>query len=233
MPRKYTITYLEALSPITAPVTKFGGRPVWLEEPCWPISRLYGSPMQFICQIALDHALFSDVRTRMAYLFLTNWDYESVLPNTAEPEGGESALILQPGGAWAGASRPLYEGPSLYRRAHRNGRWEQTLCEFAVGLRSGEDSDARAWDVFPQDRDAQDAYWAALLEDKIGGTPVPTPFGPRFSAEPGEWRLLLQLNAKDNAAENGDPFFLNLSYDGVGYAFIAPDGHVGKFLWSR
>lgn len=233
MPRKCSIRYREATLPITAPVTKFGGRPVWLEEPCWPISRLYSSPMQFICQIALDPALFGAIPTRMAYLFLTDWDYESVLPNIDDPDGGENAVILQPGGAWTGTSLPLYEGPSLYRRAHRNGRWEQTPCEFAVELRSGEDSETGAWDTFPQDQDAQDAYWAALLEDKIGGTPVPTPFGPRFSSEAGEWRLLLQLNAKDNAAGDGDPFFLNVSYDGVGYAFIAPDGQVGKFLWSR
>jgi hypothetical protein len=28
-------------------------------------------------------------------------------------------------------------------------------------------------------------------------------------------------------------FFLNLSYDGVGYAFLSPDGRTGQFLWSR
>lgn len=233
MPRKYSITYREVAAPITEPVTKFGGRPVWLEEPRWPISRLYGSPMQFICQIALDSELFGDVLARMAYLFLTDWDYDSVFPNTAEPDGGENALILQPGGAWAGVALPLYEGPSLYRRAHRQGHWEQTPCEFAVELRAGEDPDIGVWDSYPQDQDAKDAYWSALLEDKIGGTPVSTPFGSRFTSGPNKWQFLLQVNAKDNAAGNGDPFFLNLSYDGVGYAFIAPDEHVGKFLWSR
>jgi hypothetical protein len=34
MPKKYTITYREVRSPITTPVTKFGGQPVWLDAPC-------------------------------------------------------------------------------------------------------------------------------------------------------------------------------------------------------
>lgn len=53
MPKKYTNTYREVTSPIMEPVTKFGGQPVWIGEPQWPVSRQYGTPMQFICQIAL------------------------------------------------------------------------------------------------------------------------------------------------------------------------------------
>ena len=49
MRRKYTMSYHESPTPITNLVTKFGGQPVWLEEPQWPISRSYGEPMQFIC----------------------------------------------------------------------------------------------------------------------------------------------------------------------------------------
>ncbi len=234
MPKKYSISYHEARAPITAPVTKFGGRPVWLEEPRWPVSRLYGTPMQFICQITLSPALFDDLPTRMAYLFLTDWDYESVFPNTMEPDGGENALILQPGGTWTGPSLPLSEGPSLYRRTHRNGRWEQTPCEFAAELRLGDDPDAGTWDeVDPDNKEAWDAYFKALREDKIGGAPVPTNNNAQqLAALIAEWRLLLQLNAKDNEG-NGDPFFLNLSYDGVGYAFISRDGHDSTFFWSR
>jgi hypothetical protein len=234
MVRKYAISYDEVTSPITTPVTKFGGQPVWLEEPRWPLSRMYGSPMQFICQIALDPILFGNLPTRMAYLFITDWDYEGLLPDTSNPDGGENALILQPGGTWSGPALPLYEGPSLYRRAHRNGRWEQTPCELDVALRLGEDPDAGTWDdVDSDDKEAWDAYFSALCEDKIGGTPVPTINNAgKLAALTAEWRLLLQLNAKDNEG-NGDPFFLNLSYDGVGYAFISPDGRTGRFVWSR
>ena len=88
MPRKYTITYREVTAPITEPVTKFGGQPVWLDEPRWPLSRMYGTPMQFICQIALDPAIFGELPTRMAYLFLTDWDYESTYPDTFDLSAG-------------------------------------------------------------------------------------------------------------------------------------------------
>jgi hypothetical protein len=233
MPKKLSLSYHEARSPMTAPITKFGGRPVWLEEPRWPVSRLYGGPMQFICQIALDPVLFGDLPTQMAYLFLTDWKYAGVFPNTMEPEADENAVILQPGGAWTGPSLPLHEGPSLYRRAHCNGRWEQTPCELAVELRPGADPDAGAWDTYAQCAEAWDAYCDALREDKVGGTPTPTSNNvENLATFSTDRRLLLQLNAKDNE-ENRDPFFLNLAYDGVGYAFISPDGHIGTFLWSR
>src|SRR4051812_18836685 len=39
--------------PVTEPVTKFGGQPVWLGEPAWPISRSDGVPMQFVCQVSV------------------------------------------------------------------------------------------------------------------------------------------------------------------------------------
>ena len=38
MPKKYTITYHEVQMPITDLVTKFGGQPVWWDQPCWPLS---------------------------------------------------------------------------------------------------------------------------------------------------------------------------------------------------
>jgi hypothetical protein len=43
---------------------------------------------------------------------------------------------------------------------------------------------------------------------------------------------VLQLNAKDNADETA-PFFLNIAYDAIGYAFLSPDGRSGEFLWAR
>jgi uncharacterized protein YwqG len=228
MPRKYTITYREVATPITEPVTKFGGQPVWVEKPCWPVSRMYGRPMRFICQIALPNDLFGSVDASMAYLFITD-DYEHGYPaDTWEPEGGENALILQPGGTWDGPTLPLREGPSLYRRTWTGSGWEHTPCEFAVELHPGDDPELGAWDhIDSGDEDAWDAYMDALFEDKVGGTPVPTPNEPTFP-DPERWRLLLQVNTKDD-----DPFFLNFASDGVGYAFLSEDGRQGKFLWSR
>lgn len=102
----------------------------------------------------------------------------------------------------------MQEGPSLYRRFQRNGRWEQSPCEIAVELDRGDDPETGAWQGYPQEEAARESYWAALSEDKLGGIPMPTPFGRRFGADFDGWQLLLQLNAKDNAEES-DPFFLN------------------------
>jgi hypothetical protein len=229
---KQVIRYHETPTPIRTFTTKFGGQPVWLEEPTWPLSRMYARPMQFVCQIALDPGFLPKTPAQMAYLFMTDWDYESPYPNTFDPDDGENALLLQPGGLWSGPSLHLHEGPGLYRRFHRGGRWEQVPCEFAVELLPGDDPEDGVWQDYPQEEAAQDLYWAALSEDKLGGIPVPTPFGRRFGADFDGWRLLLQLNAKDNA-NGSDPFFLNMAYDAVAYAFVSRDGRRGKFLWER
>jgi hypothetical protein len=229
---KYVMRYHEAPAPIRSLTTKFGGQPVWLEEPCWPLSRMNARPMHFICQIVLDPGFLPETPARMAYLFMTDWDYESPYPNTFDPDDGENALLLQPGGRWSGPSSPLQEGPSLYRRFHRGGRWEQSPREVAVELDRGDDPVNGAWQGYPQEEAARERYWAALSEDKIGGIPVPTPFERRFGPDFDGWRLLLQLNAKDNAEES-DPFFLNVAYDAVVYAFVSLDGRSGKVLWER
>lgn len=233
MPRKYSITYREVTSPVTELVTKFGGRPVWIDEPRWPLSREHGTPMQFICQIALSPELFGDIEPRMAYLFITDDLLQDYFVYTAEPDGGENAIILQPGGLWEGPSLPLRNGPTLYRAYSRSGgRW-CAPAEFAVDLRSGDDPPDGTWDDRdPNDEAAWNAYFDALIEDKIGGTPVPTiNTNPRARIGDNMRRLLLQLNTKEN--EGGDPFWLNFASDGVGYAFLSDDSRTAKFLWSR
>lgn len=240
MPKKFTITYREVASPITDLVTKFGGQPVWMSEPYWPLSRQYGTPMQFICQIALTAELFGDIGTdsmdstepHMAYLFVTNDHEADYTATTWDADGGENALILQPGGIWEGPTALLREGPSLYRRRWTGEGWERTPCEFAVELHPGFDPrvGARAWDAAgPNDTSAWDACMAALCEDKFGGTPV-TRLDELEFRDPKQWRLLLQLNTK---AYDDDPFFLDLADDGLGYAFLSKDGRRGKFTWIR
>lgn len=105
---KRTISFHETREPIAALVTKFGGQPVWLGEPQWPLSRATGHPMRFICQIALDPDLFGAIPGRMAYVFMT--DEERHVKGTWEPEGGENAVIIQPGTP-AVPTAPLATGP--------------------------------------------------------------------------------------------------------------------------
>src|ERR1019366_9388046 len=98
MVKKYTIAFRETRTPIVASATKFGGQPYWLTEPQWPLSRATGKPMRFICQIALTPEVFGSVLGQMAYLFMTDPDSdEPWVDGTYEPDGGENALILQPG----------------------------------------------------------------------------------------------------------------------------------------
>jgi hypothetical protein len=107
MTKKYMITFHEAHGPIVDPVTKFGGQPVWVADPVWPLSRSTGQPMQFIGQIALDRDLFGDVPARMAYLFMTDTDGSA---ETWDPNAGENAVVLQPSiypGAALPHSRPV------------------------------------------------------------------------------------------------------------------------------
>lgn len=40
--KKHTLEFAATASPITVPVTKFGGQPVWIAEPEWPLSRETG-----------------------------------------------------------------------------------------------------------------------------------------------------------------------------------------------
>ncbi|WP_433248725.1 hypothetical protein ACQPYK_01050 [Streptosporangium sp. CA-135522] len=67
--------------------TKLGGRPTWLEEPQWPLCARHERPMGFIGQFRLPGRSI-----RMAYLFMDDESEESW-----RPEGGENALIMQPG----------------------------------------------------------------------------------------------------------------------------------------
>ncbi len=240
MPKKYTITYRQVTAPITEPVAKFGGQPVWLDTPQWPLSRIHDIPMQFICQIPLYPELFGDQPAQIAYLFMTDSldvPFDAEFPDAFEPDGGENAVILQPGLVWDGPSQSLAEGPSLYRR-HGWGMTadERAFVEFAVDLQLGDDPDASAWDdVDPDDEVRWNTYFDALTEDKIGGTPVPTiNSNPQWEidvVEGGPWRLVLQLNTKGE--DVNDPFWLNLASDGVGYVFLSGDGQTAKFLWVR
>lgn len=44
------LRFVSADGPVREPVTRIGGRPVWLEEPQWPFSRDTGRPFQFVGQ---------------------------------------------------------------------------------------------------------------------------------------------------------------------------------------
>jgi uncharacterized protein YwqG len=209
MPKKHRIEFLEATAPITALVTKFGGQPVWVSAPQWPLSRQTGKPMRFICQIALNQELFPGAAARMAYLFMTDEEDGEFVDGTYEPDGGENAVLLQPGTAPV-PTASLAQGPTLYRMVEKPGhdRLQAEPCEFAVRLVEEDDASEPG----------------NLEENKIGGSPVFLQ-GEEFPFPDGR-RLLLQLDSCSV------PFYVNFGDAGVGYAFLNEAGDRAKFLWQ-
>jgi uncharacterized protein YwqG len=205
---KQSITFEEALAPITEPVTKFGGQPVWREAPKWPLSRATGKPMRFICQVATDAA--------MAYLFMTDLfpEYgDEHIDGTWEAEGGENAVVLQPGEPPPVETAALTTGPTLYRMVEGPDpdRLVPEPCEYGVQLTLAEDS------VAEED-------WDSRFGNKLDGVPgfVQAPEYPLGE----DAHLLLQVDSADV------PFFVNFGDAGVGYVFVSPDARCGRFVWQ-
>jgi uncharacterized protein YwqG len=226
MPSKHRIEFQEVSTPITEAVTKFGGQPTWVGEPQWPLSRETGNPMRFVCQIKLTKELFPEATAHMAYLFMTDEENGEFVDGTYEPDGGENAVILQPG-ATVHSTTTLTEGPTLYRMVEMSGkdRLQPEPCEFAVLLTVDDD--------FPFVSEAErrkmpdngvEATYGNLNECKIDGTPVFMQ-GDEFPFDGPCW-LLLQLDSCSV------PFYVNFGDAGVGYAFINQAGDQARFLWQ-
>jgi len=225
MVKRASIKFVPAKQPITELTTKFGGQPVWLSEPQWPVSKSTGRPMQFIAQIALDQELFKVAAGQMAYLFMIG-DEEEYVDNTWDAHGGENAVIIQPGQP----SVPTFaidQGPTLYTRIEKPFQklFPPKPVEFAVKLTYSEDPDfVEEGERFNWDDRRQESYFKALQGNKLGGTPGFMQ-ADEFPSK-ANWQLLLQLDS------TSVPFYINFGDAGIGYAFVSDDGHVGKFLWQ-
>ncbi len=200
-----TIHFKRATKPITAVKTKFGGQPVWLEKPLWPLSRETGNPMQFIGQIEIDRKMFPNAIGQIAYLFMTNEDVD----DTWDPEGGENAVIIQP------SAKPLQvkagniqNGPTLED-------------EFEVELNTKEEHIQLDLEAVMDDE--QHPHFDALSGNKMGGNPHFIQ-GKEYPKECVH--LLLQLDSTNV------PFELYFGDSGTGYLFIDEAATVGKFLWQ-
>lgn len=225
MARAGTLLFEPVREAVTACVTKFGGQPCWLEAPQWPLSRATGQPMRFIAQVALEAPLFAGTGGRMAYLFMTD-DPEQYVDGTWEPEGGENAVVVQPG-HFTGPAVALAQGPSLYRMAEVAGeaQLQPQAVEFRVQLRFVEEPGHQPESVRGEwTQEQQESRARALEGSKVGGTPGFLQ-GDEFP-QPGDWKLLLQLDSTTV------PFYVNFGDAGIGYAFIDQAEQEGRFLWQ-
>jgi len=215
--RRGLLAFVQADSPITEPVTKFGGQPVWLEKPQWPLSKRLGKPMHFIGQIALETELFGKKYARMAYIFYSG--YAETRELTSEYHSGENAVILQPGGEMPVSVLEQAEGPVMMFENDKTG-----LCEFAVRLEMGNDPEfKRDYELSELGLEDGEEYEKKTRKTKLGGTPC----FYQFDDFPDEeaWQLLCQLNDQDM------PFYVDF---GTGRAeiFINQDGSCARMMWQ-
>ncbi|MBO0607556.1 hypothetical protein [Myceligenerans salitolerans] len=218
-----------AFAPVSAPITggraKLGGQPVWRDRHQWPQSAANGEQMMFIGQFPIP----GDVQ-RMAYLFRTDGDKGL----TWEADGGENALIVQPGGrvpafikTVASATGPTLwkrgpewnDGPSVERSINfvpidaEVERWLELAADYCEAERNGLPAQ------FPEEV-------TLAPRSYIGGRPVlwqphlPLPV-------PDGWHFFFQLDGFDDWDEPAIDFG-----GGTGYAFLSPDCLEGRFTWD-
>jgi uncharacterized protein YwqG len=189
--------------------TKFGGQPDWMTRPEWPISKATGRPMRFVCQINLQDIGLDNLESRLAYLFMT--DDEEYVEGTWEPDGGENAIVLQPGDNEL-KTEIIPNGPSLYEMIEVPGkdRLVPKNIECSVRLIQLPETDTQTH--------------APEIKNKFGGKPEFLQYEEYPSND--KWDLLIQLDS------TAVPFSINFGDAGVGYGFISHDRKKAKFLWQ-
>jgi uncharacterized protein (TIGR02996 family) len=237
--------YRRVKRPVTEPVTKFGGQPVWVAGPQWPLGS-QGEPLQFVCQVCVPDFFGPALAGKMVYVFalhpaFEDWEeFADIAP--LSPEDGENAVVIQPGGdppapTWVlplGAKgqrrrgRPLRveprpTGPTLYDEKGRPGEW-------LVELRPGADPDytSNFIDEFADDED-RDRYREEVSDEKVGGTP---PWGNARYREieslviDPDWRLLLFYDYRV-------PYFTVWTSGFEWSVWVTRDGKSGLLLGGR
>lgn len=221
---KFQITgFTEVFEPITEPITKFGGQPVWLEEPRWAVCPGNGKKIPFLCQIELVGELFGKIQPKVAYVF------HGGNPDGSEPgwltDHGDTAIVLQPGNLVfhqdIGMSTHFVieaSGPTLQ---DKNGEWigEHYITrdvEYVPILKLGKDQ-AYVNEELSEEQDE------AFMGHKIGGSP--SLWDDWFMPEGGqsEWNLLLQMESTDQSQVE-TPFGVYYGDGGCGWWFISRDG---------
>ncbi|MGW6949137.1 hypothetical protein [Streptomyces xanthophaeus] len=194
-------------TPITAPVAKLGGAPVWLGEPSWPVAPGTGIPLDFIGQFPVPGE--PGEQPRMAYLFLSYEDYET---GGMDVDDAEAVLLVQPGGRipdFAVIGPPGTTGRCLWAFDSEE---EKVPVEFRIEFRPvGDELEAEL-----------EEDGVLTVDHYIGGRAA----YPDWSGYEAPWRFFFKLDHG-----HGDPYFLNFA-DGGGYAYLSPDRLEGRFKWE-
>ncbi len=222
------MSFRPAAAPIRDVVAKLGGQPVWLDEPFWPTSQAFGTPMTFVGQFPI-----SGPEPRMTYLFVT--EDEWAVAETYDPDGGENAVIVQPGGRIPRflAGTATTDGPSLWRHG---ATWaEKVPVEFHIDMSALCGADDRAleeeiaWNEAARNGIFRDPPQHGRLPPRsyVGGMPL---FWQADVRVPGPWQFFFQLDGGEGWGD--EPYALNFG-GGTGYAFLSPDEKEGRFYCDR
>lgn len=229
MPLKTQFQIVDSPTEILEQITKFGGQPVWIAEPRWPLSPETNEQMMFLGQISLNQELFSDSNDTMVYLFFGG---------ESEPFYNEAiAIVIQTSesvytnGAPETAFVSEANGPAIYELDEN---CQAIYKEYRVVLNPVEDEDPipleERYTMSDLDYDTGFQFSKPeLAGNKIGGQPLyieglSTP--PEYFTS-AQWLLLLQLAPNqgywNNLQPNFYPFHMELGEFGILTVFISKD----------
>lgn len=228
MPLKTQFQIVESPAKISEPINKFGGQPVWIAEPSWPLDPETGEQMLFLGQIALDQELFPDSDGTMVYIFFGE---------SSEPIYNEAFAVVIQTAENVHTSGDEIEfvkeatGPTIYELDEEH---EAVYKEYRVVLEPKENEDSipleERYTINDLDYDTGFHFTRPeIAGNKIGGQPI---YIEGLDIPPeqftsNEWLLLLQLAPKkgywDNLQPNFYPFHMELGEFGILTVFISKD----------
>ena len=215
-PERVDVYYCElrkASEPITLPVTKIGGAPVFLQPADWPTCRHCGQPLQFLAQFRLDEPLRLAEQYQMAYVFMCETCEESW-----DPDAGRNAVLLHP------------PSPDTFVQPTPN-----QFPDYAVTMTPGQEPLVDRTDS----QFAEDLREEVELGTKVGGVPGWIQQGweiPACLQCDGPTRFIAQLEGFGEWDGSKARFVeQNFGDSGSSYIFICQDEcstHGAAFLWQ-
>lgn len=235
MPEKTQFQIVESPTEILEPITKFGGQPVWIAEPRWPLNPETGEQMLFLGQISLDQEVFPNSNGTMVYLFFG--DVSEPIYNEATATVIQTAESVYTNDDSEIEFSSEATGPTIYELDEDR---EAVYKEYRVVLNPAENEDSVPLEerYTMNDLDYDTGFHFArpdLAGNKIGGQPLyieglDTP--PEYFIS-DEWLLLLQLAPNQgywhNLQPNFYPFQMELGEFGILTVFISQKYKKAKF----
>ncbi|MCG3266294.1 hypothetical protein [Yoonia sp. I 8.24] len=223
MPKSAKISFVLADAQVQQPVTKFGGQPVWIGAPTWPIDDEFGEQMIFVAQFALTPDLFPGSKESVVYLFVAASEPVTTDTTTCIVQSAHAAIPA------TCKTTPELTGPSVITL--RDEVEEQ--LEYAVTLQTVDEPTVALADRFTKSelslKDGYQFRHTALAGCKLAGQPiyVEQQQAPEYFRNP-DWVHICQL-APDHGyfaqfQPNFYPFVLELGEYGLLNVFINTDG---------